>query len=360
MTAHKEAPSDTSPRIRVWWINPPLYQGEYSWLIIYGLGSIAVYAGTAVAAVFLAPSLGLNLAHNRALFFASFVVLPALAVAVWNVISVRRKWATRGPQDPIRVERLRKIVEDERGPVRLPHRCVEWLVRTGNDDAGLIDLMPRLQPGHVVVCGVPPETALPEPVPADLRFEPTELARPSPQLSNLVLQDAALREAQVPKALIKAQSDPDLHWVRRSLPIVLFLVLSVVVCGLCIRVGNYGVLAAVLFIVLFRLRHWLRAPFHSWLVPGGLLFREGRRLSSGGAFHVAGAESSSLVIFHRSHCVVCNGESAFTFTLIDRGWWATAATWGLLAGWLSTAPRPTNEQLEAFLDSAPRPKKSRS
>ncbi len=358
MTSTDAPPSEACPDIRVRWINPPRHEPDLAATILIGAATFVIYCAAAGLSHLALAATGFDVFNSLPVAIVAWAAIPTCVATLWHWCVARLRRTERVQRNPVRSKRLKRIVEDERGRTRLPHRYVEWVIRSStNPDAALVDMLPAIGPGHVVVCGAQANPELPRPAPADLRFEPIEMAQHSDELCALLLQSTQRDLDEPPEKLVEAPSEPFVRRAGRVLLQVVLPLIALVMCARRVSHGEYKYMIICVFVIIPAVAYLTRWHWDWWIVPGGVMSRGYRRWHNRCAYRLLDARDSSLVVFHGSHCFVVAVEHVTRIEMKRHGWWALVATWGLLAGWLSRAPRPTKEQIESFFDSAPRRKK---
>ena len=349
--------SDAPPRPRVHYIWDPIVrcprQGLMRWL---GPTSLGVGIGLAVGGV---GSAGAILYLNGHWTWA--VTLGAIALGLAIAAAVLASWFNANLVRD-RLRRLRRALDHPQASLRLPHRVWELQLNDSNarfTPSARLTLALRLPLGHtIVVNNTQPAKRV---SPLLLPFEPLRLKRDARQLAELAEADVTdartgcneatpgrvrpLRSTEGGGPVGRFSANlwgwrlAGVFWLAAFGYIGFFFVTSS-------RTGAWAewplltiaALAAVVVVQAYLHRtQW-------WLAPGTLIYRRSRPWWWKARVGWARAESSTLVL----HCAtgtacLAAGGVAWGFTF------ARFSYRGLLAGWLSTARRPTPEEIMSFL-----------
>ena len=254
-----------------------------------------------------------------------------------------------------RTRRLMKLAEDARFRSRLPHRVLELQLRTFHcrEYAGK-DVIRRIAPGELIVVDGPRILDAPRPVACDLPFEPLDLAEDSEQLRGLIAYNA---EQQGLRIVFAEDVDDDTadqikhresrSRLRRWASILFNLFWLVYFVQGCIRDGwtstsqilcvSVLVIGGVALVIMMFARGW-------WLVPGGLIWRRHHLWRRVLKVHLFTPENTPLMLDMRARTgMVVRGDKVQSFTFHE------SAGWAIVAGWISTARRTTEQEALAFI-----------
>lgn len=247
-----------------------------------------------------------------------------------------------------RIDRLRWLLSNPAASERLPHRIVEhFLLGPGGTEHKLERILVGLPTGTVVAINA--SQALRFHLPAnDTFFEPIAVDE---------LHDEGF-ESEWPDIRLDSQRNllkPEGKWpalsgeARKLNGMILWFNIFLIVVLLIAYLGGWGgsghwkpisILVAVLTLNFVSKdvagRRW-------WLVPGGMVFRDHRSWRSTTRVGMVTAERSPLIVhLGADFGVVRHQGRAVRFDVPD------SAGWCVLAAWMSTATRPTKEEILAF------------
>jgi hypothetical protein len=328
------------PRVRVILTPRRPFEELVRFLPLIGL------AGLLIAAISLAVS---------ATVAGGFAVLAA---AVGGCIAVQF-FASRRSVTPLsrrhRLDRLEKILQRPDAAARLPHRAMERLLLTKHRWTRVSPEVPSLlQAPSVVVLNVRNARWLRA---APQRFEPIDLGADADALAGLLAEnlkfDENVWDSRQPK-----ERPGLLHFGRGGAGHALQFLNAIYVFVICLVPGVVALVrgrmkweaAATLLILggvaLAVLAPALRTPRH-FLVPGGLVVLKRGRWGRREVSHLRAAECRVLIDAGSKTVptqIRIIGPNDSVSLRLSSG----AAVGGFLAGWLSTAPPPTEQQLRAF------------
>ena len=250
--------------------------------------------------------------------------------------------------------RLAAIAYRADAPHRWPHRVWEGGLHWGFDGRAQVEgTLVHLPPGHVIVVNA--RRAAPRPKPVNIPFEPAHLFRDGELLLGLQAGTLAAQAGAGPSG--PDEASPAGLWrpgLADSVPRALWwssiaLVLGIPVGDLVLKLVPLHVARVFGFVVALVMARvavavWNRPREHWWLAPGTLIYR---RASAGRARPRAGwfrAEDAALVLDCSRHVAWFRaGDQVCRFP------YDADADWAILAGWLSTARRPTPTEIMSFL-----------
>ena len=339
-------------RVRRIWI--PYRKRGIVHLVILAAGLLITWALAVIVIVTISGAIFGSLVSEPDWF-----ILPSLLMAVsapigWAMFLARRHHRATMKPTQERTRRLTKLASDERGGRRLPHRVLEREMRTFRYRGWMRETLRAIAPGELMVVNGPRILDEPRPVPCDLPFEPLDIAEESEQLWGLIAYNA---EQQGLRIAFDGEADErvaaqdrrseyrvQLHkwgrillsvvwltWVIRSCINSGWTYTSFIVCVAVLVIGGISLMTMILA------RRW-------WLVPGGLIWRRHHLWRWAMKVHLFTPENTPLVLNVKTHTgmVVC-GDKAQSFTFHE------SAGWAIIAGWISTARRTTEQEALAFI-----------
>ncbi len=231
----------------------------------------------------------------------------------------------------------------------LPHRvCEHRLLRTMNFNTDFLLAVPDWPVGTTIVINGPRRGHANRPRPIAVAFEPQELGGSMDALRSAMTEGPQHGEAGMTAeeaASLRSFGEPSRWDSARALVAVLLVPLvfgAFIIRDLYAGRRDLGMIFVAALLVAMAL--WPRLKGRNWwVVPGGLVFREHRPWSRKTSVGMVTAENGTLVINPGAGSgVVACGERAMVLNFSPR------AGLCLLAAWISTAPRPTKEEILAF------------
>jgi hypothetical protein len=345
---------DLAAQVRVYKLCVPTATSRWHFLVILALG---VTVGYTAAFLVILISLGF-------LFDYYWLELPAwgaecalvgasVGIVAWVLLfHWFRHWnAMRSTR--LRTVRLQRLVLHPEVVARLPHRCVEHHLRTLFPTRRRLGrLMESLSPTHAFVIEPRGGVRYAMPVPCEEPFEPINLAKD-------VEQAAWIAERQTELLGLNANSAARVRSTRRERVLA-------ALAGWWFRLLTvhraYTLLAALaaLALMMVSLRnHWLTNIFalavtlpsalalladdNWWLVPGGLVTRAVRVWRRAPRVQRYTRGQTPLLLDCRGGDAFLLGQGKVRRCHVAGMWWV------VLAGWISTARRPSDDEIESFL-----------
>ena len=348
--------TDRQPRLAVYRVYVPPLRAPLIRTIVIVLGavvscSVGSIVGFAVTPVLLGT--GRTTVEITVLFAGGLLCLSGWLAAA----SIA--WPHRLRDQPTgRRERLASVLGVPSVATRLPHRGVEWVLRRHPTSSRKLRAALRtLPPGTIIVANGPRRVdGAWRPAGAHTPFEPVGLASNDEQLGWLLYQDALgqghieeddTSSAESGRAEVRRVKGATVFGSILSVVGILWLVycLFLAVTG---QWGGHAYFALLVLgmILLGRLADmfWERAW---WVVPAGLLCRESRLWRKAMAIRLFAAEESALFLDMREgHGFVHGHGQVLKF---DCPHLQIPVSWGVLSAWLSTARRPTLEEVRSYL-----------
>ena len=349
-----------APRLRVHYVWKPRQHRRYPWYTRRWLAFAVTFVLASVGGTGLLTFL-LLLIQSQAGWgpLVPVWVIPAGLLVLYHRARQRAYWRHRA-------RRLDAILRHPEGPRRLPHRVWE------REEYRLFP-SPRRQrrrlrdhPGScVIVINGDRLDSMPRPRPVAVPFEPISLATEDERAGWLVLKtlqemDALDEESTqeleglmsgelITPLPLKIKAGVSAAWsIAWTLAVIGFIGWSMY--GFI--VGRFGAAQVVvlLLIVVFTALFFQKALFglDYWLAPGTLICRRQRLWWRNARVRWCRPEQTVLVI-------QCDKRDEWReFQVFAPGWagqWSLPKDldWALLAGWLSTARRPTREEIVSFL-----------
>jgi len=255
-----------------------------------------------------------------------------------------------------RTERLKTIVSKVDSVHRLPHRHVEMLMRSRFASLSTKHrIAERLNPGDTIVVrslGGPP---LSMPRGSEVPFEPVAITQKTAGAYGLVglslgsagrPGDAGAHEKAV------RQSGPFFPPLSKTY-LFFAIILPVALFTLRRDIGWLPFVTYLAGLVLWatfprnsrgRRSLWQRLLTGWWIVPGGLVFREGGLAKPAQVIGLLTANDSSMLVDARCGKVIVHRGNQ-TFPILADPFFC----WAILAGWISTARTPTMAEIESLL-----------
>jgi len=287
------------------------------------------------------------------LFVIVMLLFGFMGAVLWLYVLVVRPRRQMTRLHAVRLRRLSRIASDPRGAERFPHRMIElkMLRRLISRRLARKCVMP---PGTVVVANGARLDQWPRPVPNDVAFEPIEVPTDENQLKDLIDLNV---EQQISGAQVNwpggGNSNGASAWeetkqkLRRAaaywglMAWPLIAVLNIWRTGFSVQ-GAYWMAIGTIFVlsivaaVLYE-RKW-------FLIPGAMVHRVSPFYRWHSKTAVYRSEECGLLIDARTGqgFVVCDGEAHLFYC-------ADFAYWPVVAGWISTARRPSRGELDELI-----------
>lgn len=289
------------------------------------------------------------------------MLLPLVGVIVW----LRGRRRQRFDLPPGRMERLRRLLiqAHSSAPIRFPHRVLEHAMREGSWYRSAV-MRPRKlgrAGGNVVLFDVA-DDQIGSLAARDLSFEPVALARhmdkdDRERLSHLhggmVGRGVKVDDGFLGWRRFKRDTEPGLPIPFPVLVASILLLFLVVIPSLTIRLVQGEMTFSLWWMVLVLASVFGGLVFSDtwdvqwWLIPGGIVRRRRRPWIRRERLKRYNACDSLLCADARTGLHVVDGESS-DYLAISEDFFPA-----VLAGWLSTARPPTDEQLRDVLGVSP-------
>ena len=350
--------------LTVKWVKvPPARRGFVGW-ILFLIVIFVSYLFVFLISLFVLGLLFQRLPGPSGLRFGVASALSFLMAGIGPIISYqfleafRRRYRYRRTRrhspERQRLDRLTAVVNHAEAMPRAVSRLVEYEIRThGGRSRKLAEILNRAGPGLVIVVTTVGWTSFPRHVPTDARFEPIDLEQDNERLAWLGDQVWEAAQQTYPLNQTDVDIEPSALLIRDKLGVLVKWLFGIVGClGLAYMAYStvrfpastdaYLFCGFFLLMVLLALGGLL-ADSTWWLVPGGLVFRRRRAWRRNVQVRLITPAESSLI--------VVAGGGAF---VLDRGrlrgfnyphW----CDWALIAGWMSTAPTPSRDEILAFV-----------
>lgn len=343
---------ETSVHGAVHWIWVPRRALGAVGLIVLAVGLLASWVFA--YAVLCLPLLALfgSSVDDPLWIFIALAVIACLGPAAWIILfNKERHWRImRTPR--WRSDRLAHIADDEAARERLPHRCFEHCLRScWRAESKATALLRRLQPRQTIVLNGPRNNDAPRPVVTEVPFEPIDLTQDMEQALWLTSQNLESQGQVSLAAQDEGGERLDLRAaVRAASPFLrmgLFGLWAGYIFYDLIRSGSTKSLMIIAFLFVVALVFVLSGAVAGrrwWLVPGGLLCREHRSWRRTSRVSLFTPQDTPLVIdLERNFGAVVDGQRVRRFGFMEE------AGWVIIAGWISRARRPTEQELLEFV-----------
>lgn len=265
---------------------------------------------------------------------------------------IRHRRLMRRPR--YREERLRHLAENPLTRTRFPHRLVERALRTwGRPIRNCNETLQEIESSNLIVVNAATRSANIRPVPTDIAFEPIDLSRDFERCAWFTVQNL---EAQGCNIEDEVEKDREKRSKLQSIWLVVHPWTTYAIYMFVVSFGVYATLIsrdqwqwqiyiAALAIACVLLPRILPSVWGAqwWLVPGGLVLRRQRSWRRSDIIEFFASNKSALMLeARRGYGLVSTGSRVRRFRFDRRTGWA------ILSGWISVAPRPTNDEILTF------------
>lgn len=353
MSSHRPNYKVHSPSLHVRRIWVP--EGTHSTLALFLLAlgivvSFGLFTGISLAVIDLFRAEGKDSGSSVVLVIIAMLVGTAGLVAWVTVYArTRRKLAVRTKMS--RMARLQKLLRRQDFGIRLPHRKLEGdLLARGWTTGRISKAIDGTKDRIAIMVNGPTLCAFPRPMATSLGFEPVPLEDSGERLLDLLAsnmwEQGGSREVRSSRETM--QSKRSRRNLREALgPIRGVLGVVIIACLVLEAIFSRGedLIFAALFIVSVGLLYfWPEVMGRQWyLVPGGLVFREYRSWRKVSRVGLVTPDNSPLLVHYAESYALVRVRGRFVrFECPD---WSG---WCVLAAWISTAARPTREEILAF------------
>lgn len=337
--------------VRVHWLFVPSLKYPIGWMVLLCVGVLLTCAVAVTSLVLVAVSLGPNIKPPFWLFpftIGLMAGLPFLWVPKFSRAIARRRLRA----SMARSARLAHITETEKYAARLPHRVIENVLRLYPEPKRRTRRALRsVSTGRMIVVYDPNMPHRWRPDAKELMFEPLDLShdsdrglsllRLSADVSDEDTKDPGHPPGETESMIAMAGRLTRLRyrrlWVLYTIAVIYLIVRLATSANCIIAAAVTLALGCSIFPRLLLRRQW-------WLVPGGLILREDKAWRRGVDVHLFNTDSSALFIDMRNgQGMVYDGCKVWRFQC------APFNRWLVVAGWTSTAQRPTLDEVRSFL-----------
>ncbi len=350
------------PRVlRIW-----LPSRKVSWymLVVLAVGVLVSYA-MAVAMLAVAIVMPFEMLDRTPPGFLVPVAWLLAMIGPYPWIRIFNRWQHRRRIKPTRhrCARLAKVLEAKESIVRLPHRYIEQLMRKKSASTKPMKrALLALNPGTVIIANGSRLHDLPRLTPNDISFEPIDLIEDEGQAiwlvrANYEAQNLAHEEYMSTEEETEEGSPGHLYWqaqfwTDRFMGVAILLMFAAgpllfdndpIIKWLLI--SSLTLLAfAALFGELFTERRW-------WLMPCGLFYREHRFWKKELRIKLLRATDTPLFLnLELGQALVVDDGKVRSISI------SPSMGLAILAGWISTAHTPTEQEIQSFVGITDEPR----
>lgn len=360
----KRLMSDSEQPLTVRWVKvPPATRGFVGWvlfLIAIPVSYLVAFLIVLLVLGFLLSRLpdpsGIRFGVASAISLLMAVIGPIVSYRILEAFRRRYRYRRTRKHSPERQrrDRLAAVVNHPEPMPRTVARLVEYEIRTRGGRTGkLAEILNRAGPGFVIVVTTTGCSSFPRPVPTAARFEPIDLQQDDGRLAWLGDQALEVTAQAFQSSRTEVDTAHSGLLIRDKLGVLAMWVFVITGCLGLAYMGYSTVrfpassdaymFSGIFVLLVLLLLGRLLADSTWWLVPGGLIFRRRRVWRKNVEVRLITPRESSLV--------VGVGGEAF---VLDRGrlryfYYPYWGSWALIAGWMSTAPTPSKDEILAFV-----------
>lgn len=280
--------------------------------------------------------------------YGVFVSFAFVGPILWGTLFPRvrhRRWLRRSPERVLRLERIARANDTFS---RVPHRHLECLLLQPHwTHKQVAKILTNCGPGHLFVAEDKAEPRYERPIAQVFEFEPIDIMRDEKDMVQIVAMHTGEDPADK-KRVLEIQKGDKRRTRRIGDAIVRFCFYLLVVNGLVsfIRAPSMTWITVFFAIVVTGLLWRLWGGRRWWIVPGGLVYREDFFWRRKLRVQLLTLKDASLFVDFRSQ----------TGTIVDRTrtlrFHADAyALWVVMAGWISQARIPTEEEVASLFQT---------
>ena len=342
--------NDQTAPVQVRYVQAPARISSDLFLNVLMLGIIAFGILGALVASYLVRYLDQR-EYSELIYLGSF----AGSCGPWTWYCLRRQWLRQMKSAPGRLtrhRRLKRLSRQDGLKRRNPKFTLQRALLSPFGTNGAIwRVFERFVPGNAFAVSFPADKSFPRPTAVGIPFEPVQIDEPNEQLKSLLVMtlessgiDSA-GELQPPK-LSKAGK---VAQRRKRKPkggdyIGLFVLIAYFVFVAQLGRGfPYAMVVGALLGIGIRYGPMLADPRRWWLVPGGIVYREARSWRKNMKVGMVTPENSPLFVHYEEGYALVR-VNTMTLRIGCPDW----TGWCVLAAWISTAARPTKEEILAF------------
>ncbi len=344
------------PRVLRIWL--PSRKNSWYMLVVLAVGVLVSYAITMT--IFAAVLAGLFTWFNNSVVEAFLILVSVFMAAIgpYLWIQLYNHWQHQRRTEPTRhrCTRLVNLFSAYKSIERLPHRYIEYLLRQRSANIkpikrALLTMRHRV----VIVANGPKLDDFPRLTPNDISFEPIDLIDGEELAGWLVTANIQAQhlanESKSYDDLGPAEGSPKhlyqqaRHWISQAMNIAgALLFVSWPFISRSNPIEQWIILALVIFVAVVALLNGVLVERRWWLMPGGLFYREHRFWKKKLKVKLLRATDTPLFLnLELSQAMVVDDG---TVRSISFGGYTGLA---ILAGWISTAHTPTEQEIQSFV-----------
>ncbi len=345
--------AQTHAAIRVHWIRVPTPKVGALSIAHLIIGIVVSFVLALLAAFAFAALVRVGFPSDWWVVGIAFIVFPVVGAVLWTWAFARFRQRRFLQETVIRSQRLTSLESHHDAPARLPHRCIERILRRQYwFPRRLTEALRHAGSGRLVVVEDPSGQRYPYPVPLDIDFEPVDVTEDSEQVWHMVWmnldaqggeeeQDADMQEDQT------TDDGPVRRWKAITWSICKWA--FVLFGGSVWLFGLYSVRGSVLpGLLLIPLAVFPLTTLLSndrwWVVPGGLAYCQDRAWEKGMRVKLFTPDSTPLLMDLRSGTgYLLDGRRLRVFDC------AELTRWLVIAGWISRARHPNLDEVREFI-----------
>lgn len=347
--------NDQTAPVQVRYVQAPAhYSPNVNWI---GVSTGIVTAGLicGIGARYVINWTGLD--HDDWLGILFYYVLAiSVGGGLWGAYRHRAQWNEelgKAPGSRLRRRRLKLLARRNRLTHRKPRFALQWALLEHyrfNGDAWRVAA--SRDAGAAIAANFPPEYRFPRPVVHDHGFEPIEIDDPSEQMRGLMDMTFAAGGVDFPEPFDPPASSNAARAIQdrkrkpKSKDLMLHVSVLVIAIYLFLLVApsfHWEFLLLVVISLAGRFGPSLADPRRWWLVPGSIVYREARSWRKKMQVGMVTPENSPLFVHYEEGYALVR-VNTMTLRIGCPDW----TGWCVLAAWISTAARPTKEEILAF------------
>jgi len=346
--------NDQTASVQMRYVQAPARVSSSLALLVIGAGILIIGLLSLIAAAYLVEWLGLDHTDQLAITLL-YVATVCGSCGGWGVFAHLMQWGKQMERIPgarLRHRRLSLLKRNNR-----LHRChprLEFqaaLLTPFRTSGRIWRAVSPLPAGSTMAVGFPLEYQFARPVPNEIGFEPIEMDEPNDQMRALLEMNLAAggiayaEKIEPPKVSKLARNSQSRR--RKPTPSDLLWLLAAIGFSLWIWQAR-GTFPFFYFFMMtsgFALSHArsLVDPRRWWLVPGGIVYREARSWRKKMKVGMVTPENSPLFVHYEEGYALVR-VNTMTLRIGCPDW----TGWCVMAAWMSTAARPTKEEVLAF------------
>ncbi len=345
-----------SPPPRVLRIWMPKRKISWSMLIVLAVGIFISYL-IAMAFVGLALALVSRLLNLSAQGFLMFVTIVLSIFGPYLWVRFYNQWQHRKRMmlSIHRSVRLANLFAENKAIDRLPHRYIEHIMRRSSTSTKAIKrAILTMCPGVVIVANEPKLDKHPRLTSNDILFEPIDLRDDKEQAESLITANYETQNHNDDVATAKEEepaegSPKHLYQQARQGIFQLLGIVYFILIGRSVILGNnpalrWIIITCLMFWVLVVLFSRILTEHRSWLVPGGMFYRQYRFWKKKLKVKLLRATDTPLFLnLELGQAMVIDDGKVRSISI------SPSMGLAILAGWISTAHTPTNQEIQSFV-----------